>query len=145
MHCAIICNIEGDKMNAPNQGMYKLSQIVDMHGEKNEYKQDLNVSVIDKEDRYLRYTESLDEHELKVTVRISDCNIKLQRRGIINMNFHFEKGMRTSTFYDSPAGRHQFEILTHELDASDTGLYIEYDLFESGSLLGHYKYKLERA
>lgn len=145
MGYAIICNTEGDKMSTPNQAMYKLSQVVDMHGEKNEYKQDLEVSIIDKEDRYLRYTEALDEHELKVTVRIGDGVVKLQRRGIINMNFHFEEGLKTSTFYDSPAGRHHFEILTHTLEISDTDLYIEYELFEAGSILGSYKYKLERA
>lgn len=121
-----------------------LTQLVFMHGEETKYEQKLTVSEIDKGDTYLRYTEALDDNELKVTVRLGDNYVKLQRRGIINMNFYFEEGVRTDTFYDSPAGRHHFEIVTHELKTGDGILTIKYDLFESGTLLGKYKYTLER-
>ncbi|MGO1922247.1 MAG: DUF1934 domain-containing protein [Jeotgalicoccus sp.] len=121
-----------------------LTQLVFMHGEETKYEQKLQVSEVEKGDTYLRYTEALDEHELKVTVRLGDNFVKLKRSGIINMNFHFEEGATTDTFYDSPAGRHHFEIVTHELKTGDGILKIKYDLFESGALLGKYKYTLER-
>lgn len=121
-----------------------LTQLVFMHGEETKYEQKLQVSELEKGDTYLRYTEALDDYELNVTVRLGDNFVKLQRRGIINMNFHFEEGVKTDTFYDSPAGRHHFEIVTHELTAGDGTLIIKYDLFESGALLGKYKYTLER-
>lgn len=122
----------------------RLTQLVLMHGEETKYEQKLQVSEIEKGDTYLRYTEALDDNELNVTVRLGDNYVKLQRRGIINMNFYFEEGVRTDTFYDSPAGRHHFEIVTHELKTGDGILTIKYDLFESGALLGKYKYMLER-
>ena len=122
----------------------RLTQLVFMHGDETKYEQKLKVSEIEKGDTYLRYTEALDDNELKVTVRLGDNYVKLQRRGIINMNFYFEEGVRTDTFYDSPAGRHHFEIVTHELKTKDGILTIKYDLFESGALLGKYKYTLER-
>ncbi|CAD2080510.1 hypothetical protein GCM10007275_18920 [Jeotgalicoccus coquinae] len=122
----------------------RLTQLVFMHGDETKYEQKLKVSEIEKGDTYLRYTEALDDNELKVTVRLGDNYVKLQRRGIINMNFYFEEGVRTDTFYDSPAGRHHFEIVTHELKTKDGMLTIKYDLFESGALLGKYKYTLER-
>ncbi len=122
----------------------RLTQLVFMHGDETKYEQKLEVSEIEKGDMYLRYTEALDDNELKVTVRLGDNYVKLQRRGIINMNFYFEEGVRTDTFYDSPAGRHHFEIVTHELKTGDGVLSIKYDLFESGALLGKYKYTLER-
>ena len=122
----------------------RLTQLVFMHGDETKYEQKLEVSEIEKGDTYLRYTEALDDNELKVTARLGDNYVKLQRRGIINMNFYFEEGVRTDTFYDSPAGRHHFEIVTHELKTGDGVLSIKYDLFESGALLGKYKYTLER-
>ena len=122
----------------------RLTQLVFMHGDETKYEQKLEVSEIEKGDTYLRYTEALDDNELKVTVRLGDNYVKLQRRGIINMNFYFEEGVRTDTFYDSPAGRHHFEIVTYELKTGDGVLSIKYDLFESGALLGKYKYTLER-
>lgn len=122
----------------------RLTQLVFMHGDETKYEQKLEISEIEKGDTYLRYTEALDDNELKVTVRLGDNYVKLQRRGIINMNFYFEEGVRTDTFYDSPAGRHHFEIVTHELKTGDGVLSIKYDLFESGALLGKYKYTLER-
>lgn len=121
-----------------------LTQLVFMHGEETKYEQKLQVSEVEKGDTYLRYTEALDEHKLKVTVRLGDNFVKLKRSGIINMNFHFEEGATTDTFYDSPAGRHHFEIMTHELKTGYGILKIKYDLFESGALLGKYKYTLER-
>lgn len=121
-----------------------LTQLVFMHGEETKYEQKLKVTEIKKGDTYLRYIEALDEHELKVTVRLGDNFVKLQRRGLINMNFYFEEGVKTDTFYDSPAGRHHFEIVTHELKTGDGTLTVKYDLFESGVLLGKYKYTLER-
>lgn len=123
---------------------YNLTQLVFMHGEEKKYGQKLTVKQLHKDDIYLRYTEALDEHELNVTVRLGDGFVKLQRRGIINMNFHFEAGVKTDTFYDSPAGRHHFEVLTHTLENDAAKLVIHYDLFESGELLGNYKYTLER-
>ena len=123
---------------------WNLTQLVFMHGEETKYEQKLQVSEVEKGDTYLRYTEALDEHEIKVTVRLGDSFVKLKRSGIINMNFHFEEGATTDTFYDSPACRHHFEIVTHELKTDDGLLKVKYDLFESGALLGKYKYTLER-
>ena len=123
---------------------YKLRQHVNLNDDKTDYEQDLQVSFIEKNDVYLRYIEALDEHEIKVTVRLANDHVKLQRRGIINMNFHFEEGLKTDTFYESPAGKHHFQVYTHRLLQSVDTLIIEYDLYQSGELLGNYKYKLER-
>ncbi|CAD2071120.1 hypothetical protein JEOAER750_00163 [Jeotgalicoccus aerolatus] len=131
-------------MTEKKTAKYKLTQLVFMHDEETKYEQQLDVDIMHKEDTYLRYTEALDEHELNVTVRLGDGFVKLQRRGIINMNFYFEEGVKTDTFYDSPAGRHHFEIVTHTLKPETEKLVIKYDLFEAGSLLGKYKYTLER-
>lgn len=131
-------------MTETNTHACSLTQLVFMHGEETKYEQKLTVTELNKGDTYLRYTEALDEHELNVTVRLGEGYVKLQRRGIINMNFHFEAGLKTSTFYDSPAGRHHFEVMTHTLELNNQKLEIKYDLFESDNLLGKYKYTLER-
>lgn len=131
-------------MNDKKMHQYKLIQQIYMHGEETTYEQKLNVTEIRKNDTYLRYIETMDEHELKVTIRIGEGSVKFQRRGIINMNLHFVPGKKTSTYYDSPAGKHHFEVLTHRLITNEKTIEIKYDLLEAGNLLGKYKYTLER-
>lgn len=131
-------------MNDNKMHQYKLTQVVFMHGEETKYDQKLTVTEINKDDTYLRYIEAIDEHELKVTIRIGEGYVKLQRRGVVNMNLHFELGEKTSTYYDSPAGKHHFEVLTHRLITTEKTIEIKYDLFEADNLLGKYKYTLER-
>ena len=77
-------------------------------------------------------------------LRAGDGFVKIQRRGVINMNFHFEEGRTTETFYESPAGKHLFQIHTKKLDLSGSSVDIEYDLIENGAVIGNYHYKLER-
>jgi len=129
-----------DKQHA----QFKLRQTVDMNGETKRFRQDLDVEVIERKDRYYRYTEKLDEHEIDVVLRAGDGFVKIQRRGVINMNFHFEEGRTTETFYESPAGKHLFQIHTKKLDLSGSSVDIEYDLIENGAVIGNYHYKLER-
>ncbi|KKK34901.1 hypothetical protein WN59_04405 [Salinicoccus sediminis] len=123
---------------------FKLRQTVDMNGEKKRFRQDLDVELIERKDRYYRYTEKLDEHEMDVVLRAGDGFVKIQRRGVINMNFHFEEGRTTETFYESPAGKHLFRIYTTRLDVGDGLVDIEYNLIEDGTVIGNYHYKLEK-
>ena len=81
--------------------MYRINQVVDMNGEMKRYEQTVNAEVLERKDRYLRYTEQLDDYEIDVVMRVGDDFIKIQRRGIINMNFHFQQWETTDTFYES--------------------------------------------
>lgn len=123
---------------------FKLRQNVKTNGETKRFKQDLDVEVIGRKDRYYRYTEKLDEHEIDVVLRAGDGFVKIQRRGVINMNFYFEEGRTTDTFYESPAGKHLFWIHTRRLSLSDSLIDIEYDLIEGDAVIGNYHYKLEK-
>lgn len=123
---------------------FKLRQNVRMNGETKRFKQDLDVEVIERKDRYYRYTEKLDEHEIDVVLRAGDGFVKIQRRGVINMNFYFEEGRTTDTFYESPAGKHLFRIHTIRLDMTESSVDIEYDLIEDDAVIGNYHYKLEK-
>lgn len=123
---------------------FKLRQNVRMNGETKRFKQDLDVEVIERKDRYYRYTEKLDEHEIDVVLRAGDGFVKIQRRGVINMNFYFEEGRTTDTFYESPVGKHLFRIHTIRLDMTESSVDIEYDLIEDDAVIGNYHYKLEK-
>lgn len=123
---------------------FKIRQIVTMNNETETFETDADVEIIDKKDRYFRYTEQLDEHEIDVVLRAGDDFVKIQRRGVINMNFHFEEDKTTDTFYESPAGKHFFRIHTDSLSMSDTHIDIQYQLIEGGYVIGHYHYKLEK-
>lgn len=123
---------------------FLLTQQININDEKQSFSQEVEVTEIFKRDRYLKYREQMDAHELDVTIRISDDFIKIKRSGIVNMKFHFSEGRETDTFYDSPAGRHHFTIYTHKITALENEIFIDYELFEQGQLLGSYQYKLER-
>ncbi|WP_017549936.1 DUF1934 domain-containing protein [Salinicoccus carnicancri] len=123
---------------------FKLRQTVEMNGETKRFRQDLDVELIEQRDKYYRYTEKLDGHEVAVVLRAGDGFVKIQRRGVINMNFHFEEGRTTETFYESPAGKHLFRIYTSRLDVGDNLVDIKYELIESGAVIGKYHYKLEK-
>ncbi|WP_020007598.1 DUF1934 domain-containing protein [Salinicoccus albus] len=123
---------------------FKIRQSVDMNNEIKTFEQNADVEIIDKKDRYFRYTERLDEYEIDVVLRAGNDFVKIQRRGIIDMNFHFEAGRTTDTFYESPAGRHFFRIHTDALAVDDARIDIRYQLIEGEDVIGHYHYKLEK-
>ncbi|WP_434121538.1 DUF1934 domain-containing protein [Salinicoccus roseus] len=124
--------------------MYRINQVVDMHGEMKRYEQTVNAEVLERKDRYLRYTEQLDDYEIDVVMRVGDDFIKIQRRGIINMNFHFQQGETTDTFYESPAGKHHFRINTTVLDIGEVAIEIRYELYDHNGKLGDYHYKIRK-
>ncbi len=122
---------------------YHLSQTVTGQGEKKIFKSDINVEIIDKKDTYLKYQETLDAHTLDVVMRIGTHEIRLSRRGIIQMNFHFVPHVFTDTFYESPAGRHHFRLYTHKVSHDISRIEIIYDLYEGDTCIGNYQYILE--
>ncbi|WP_373446079.1 DUF1934 domain-containing protein [Salinicoccus bachuensis] len=124
--------------------MYRINQVVDMDGERKRYEQTVRAEVLERKDRYLRYTEQLDEYEIDVVMRVGDDFIKIQRRGIINMNFHFQQGETTDTFYESPAGKHHFRINTTALDIGEVTIEIHYELYDHNGKLGDYHYKIRK-
>ncbi|WP_271401770.1 DUF1934 domain-containing protein [Salinicoccus roseus] len=124
--------------------MYRINQIVDMNGERKRYEQTVTAEVLERKDRYLRYTEQLDDYEIDVVMRVGDDFIKIQRRGIINMNFHFQQGETTDTFYESPAGKHHFRINTTVLDIGEVTIEIRYELYDHNGKLGDYHYKIRK-
>ncbi|HJE18827.1 MAG TPA: DUF1934 domain-containing protein [Aliicoccus persicus] len=124
---------------------YRLSQTVRGQGPVKTFEADVMVEVIEKKDVYLRYKENLDEHELDVVMRIGDGDVRLSRRGIIQMNFHFIPGVYTDTFYESPAGRHHFRLLTKQLKVEASRVEIEYELYENDENIGHYLYIIEKS
>lgn len=123
---------------------YNLSQQADLNGETDIFKQRVEVTEIVRRDRYLTYKETLDEYEINVVLRLGEDYAKIQRRGIINMNFYFAEGVRTDTFYESPAGKHHYQIETGKIDIQDDNICIEYTLFDGGDILGEYKYQLQK-
>lgn len=124
--------------------MYRINQVVDMNGERKRYEQTVTAEVLERKDRYLRYTEQLDDYEIDVVMRVGDDFIKIQRRGIINMNFHFQQGETTDTFYESPAGKHHFRINTTALDIGEVTIEIRYELYDHNGKLGDYHYKIRK-
>ncbi len=123
---------------------FLLTQNFRMSGEDRSFIQKVEVSEIEKRDRYLKYEEEMEGHQLEVVLRISDDFIKIQRAGIVSMKFTFVEGEMTDTFYESAAGRHHFTLYTKKLMTGDDRIVIEYDLYEQGQLLGNYHYELER-
>lgn len=124
---------------------FTLKQIVNTDGSEKEYFSEVLVTIREKNDTYYQYEETLDEHALKVVMRIGTDEIRLQRRGIINMNFYFKVGVMTDTFYESPAGRHHFKIFTTHLETEDGDVLIHYDLYEADSKIGTYQYMLRKS
>lgn len=123
--------------------MYHLSQTVKGQGKKKVYTSDIDVEIIDKKDTYLKYQETLDAHTLDVVMRLGEHDVRLSRRGIIQMNFHFVPNVFTDTFYESPAGRHHFRLYTHRLSHDISRIEIIYDLYEGETRIGNYHYILE--
>lgn len=123
---------------------FLLTQNFRAGGEDRSFVQKIEVSEIEKRDRYLKYEEDMEGHRLDVVLRIGGDFIKIQRVGIISMKFTFVEDEMTDTFYESAAGRHHFTLYTKTLLVEDDRIVIEYDLYEQGQLLGNYHYKLER-
>lgn len=124
---------------------YRLTQTVRAQGPTKVYESDVIVNQIEKKDVYLKYEEALDEHTLNVVMRIGEQDIRLSRRGIITMNFHFIEGVYTDTFYESPAGRHHFRLFTKKISTDINRVEIDYDLYEGESCIGQYLYILEKS
>lgn len=124
---------------------YDLTQYVSLNGDKDTYTQRVDVTEIVRRDRYLTYKEALDEYNINVVLRLGDDYAKIQRRGIINMNFYFVEGVTTDTFYESPAGKHHYQLETSWLDIKEDEIYIEYTLYTGGEVLGEYKYQMKKA
>lgn len=122
---------------------YKLRQTVRGQGQEKVYTGDVEVEIIKKKDTFLRYKETLDEHELDVVMGLGTHDIRLSRNGIIQMNFHFVPGVHTDTFYESPAGRHHFRLFTKRIESNVKRVVIEYDLYEADECIGQYLYILE--
>lgn len=123
---------------------YELSQHAALNGETDVFTQQVTVTEIVRRDRYLTYKETLDEHEINVVLRLGDNYAKIQRRGIINMNFYFAEGETTDTFYESPAGRHHYSLKTDKINITHDEIYIQYRLFEGSEILGEYKYRMKK-
>lgn len=123
---------------------FLLTQNFRVSGENRSFAQKIEVTEIEKRDRYLKYREDMEGHRLDVVLRIGDDFIKIQRSGIVSMKFTFVEGEMTDTFYESAAGRHHFKLYTKALLIESDRVIIEYVLYEQGQLLGNYHYKLER-
>ena len=123
--------------------LYHLSQTVNGQGKQKVFTSDIEVELIKKKDIYFKYTETLDEHPLDVVMRVGTHDIRLSRRGIIQMNFHFVPHVFTDTFYESPAGRHHFRLYTRKLSNDIALIEIIYDLYEGETCIGNYEYILE--
>lgn len=121
---------------------YQVDQVVTMNDETKRYSQSVDVEVVERNDIYMRYVEQLEEHALDVTLRVGDGFVKIQRRGIINMNFHFVEDEMTDTFYESPAGKHHLQIRTNSLEIGEQSIEIHYELHDSEDKLGDYHYKI---
>lgn len=123
---------------------YELIQHVDLDGDTDTFNQRVDVTEIVTRDRYLTYKEMLDEHALNVVLRLGENYAKIQRRGVINMNFYFAEGVIADTFYESPAGKHYYQLKTNKLNISTEEVYIEYVLYNGGEILGEYKYQMKK-
>ena len=124
---------------------YKLTQVVRAKSETKRFEQMLDATVQNKNgSTYYQYTEQLDAHTLKCVLKVQDDIIRIQRRGVINMNFIFIEGARTDTFYESLAGRHHFFVHTNKIERTNDDIEIDYDLYEGDEKLGNYKYTLKK-
>lgn len=123
---------------------FLLTQNFRAGGEDRSFVQKVEVSEIEKRDRYLKYQEDMEGHQLDVILRIGDDFIKIQRVGVVSMKFTFVRNEMTDTFYESAAGRHHFTLYTKTLLVERDRIVIDYDLYEQDQLLGSYHYKLER-
>lgn len=111
------------------------------------YTQETAGELVEKRFPYVMYTEDLEGEKVDVRVKLSDTNVRISRKGIVNMDFHFVLDAVTQNVYDTQAGRSVMEIHTTKLDykaLSDGGrLILHYSLMEQGEPLGNFKYQLD--
>ena len=96
---------------------------------------------------YIRYEEEPNELGRTVTlIKLEDNQIRIVRQGDVQAEQTFLPGEKRIGFYQTPQGRLELEIETHELTSEAVhGIGItrwSYDLYASGTHAGTYRIKL---
>lgn len=82
------------------------------------------------------------------TLKITDDLVSMKRFGTANSEIKFKKGVRFNTFYNTPMGNIELEILTKQINntISDTAkgsIDIEYDISLQGLVEGRNKMNIK--
>jgi uncharacterized beta-barrel protein YwiB (DUF1934 family) len=96
---------------------------------------------------YIRYEEAPNELGRTVTlIKLETNQIRIIRQGDVQAEQTFVPGEKRIGFYQTPQGKLELEIETHELKAEAVqGIGItrwSYDLYASGTHAGHFQIKL---
>ncbi|NEW07591.1 DUF1934 domain-containing protein [Paenibacillus sp. SYP-B3998] len=96
---------------------------------------------------YIRYEEEPNELGRTVTlIKLEENQIRIIRQGDVQAEQTFVVGEKRIGFYQTPQGRLELEIETHELTSeAEAGIGItrwSYDLYASGTHAGKYRIKL---
>ncbi|OPH49001.1 hypothetical protein BC351_37865 [Paenibacillus ferrarius] len=96
---------------------------------------------------YIRYEEEPNELGRTVTlIKLEENQIRIVRQGDVQAEQTFVAGEKRIGYYQTPQGRLELEIETHELKSeAEQGIGItrwSYDLYASGAHAGAYRIKL---
>ncbi|HDG2762455.1 TPA: DUF1934 domain-containing protein [Staphylococcus aureus] len=121
-------------------------QVLKQHNEKEKFEFTTEGTWQQRQSNFIRYVEQIEDATVNVTIKVDDDNVKLIRKGDINMNLHFVEGQTTTTFYDISAGRIPLEVKTlrilHFVSGDGGKLKIHYELYQDNEKMGSYQYEI---
>lgn len=95
---------------------------------------------------YLQYEEIQDEKKVQTTVKISQNEALILRKGAVNMRLQFKEAGNQRGKYESEYGTLEVttktDVLLFEETAHGGKLNLEYDLIIGGQPVGNYKFEL---
>lgn len=121
-------------------------QVLKQHNEKEKFEFTTEGTWQQRQSNFIRYVEQIEDATVNVTIKVDDDNVKLIRKGDINMNLHFVEGQTTTTFYDISAGRIPLDVKTlrilHFVSGDGGKLKIHYELYQDNEKMGSYQYEI---
>ncbi|QLK85403.1 DUF1934 domain-containing protein [Staphylococcus sp. 17KM0847] len=125
----------------------QVHQTVKQGDTKNHFNHQTQGIHINKNASFIRYDETSDEaRTTHVTVKITDADVKIIRKGDVNMTLHFVEGQDTITYYHIAEGKMVFTVRTlrvlHFVTPEGGKLKIHYKLYQENHLIGTYQYEL---
>lgn len=123
-----------------------VSSIIPTDGELEKYEMWLEGNFIEKGgSSYLRYKEVQDDLEIQTTVKLTENQSVIMRKGGVNMRLPLNLNRREDGHYESPMGSLPITTNTHQLslevnkDQQASGRFsTQYDLIIGGNSVGHY-------
>ncbi|WP_431029038.1 DUF1934 domain-containing protein [Lysinibacillus sp. LZ02] len=120
-----------------------VSSILPTEGELETYEMWLQGTFIEKAGtHYLRYEEVQDDKNIRTTVKLTDEQALIMRKGGVNMRLPLNTKQKEQGHYDSPYGTIPLVTKTHQLSyerrEASGEFKTQYDLILGGTSVGNY-------